>query len=67
MNKMRVVIHTGQGRSWNQIHKQTGIACSTARSICSKMQQCGSVKNELFCGTPPKLSTRDVRKLKKEL
>ena len=64
MNKMRVVILRGQVKSWNQIHKETGIACSTARSKCSKIQQRGSVEDQLSSGRPPKLSTRYVRKLK---
>ena len=61
MNKMRVVILRGHGKLWNQIHKETGIVCPPVRLICLKIQQSGSVENQLSSGRPPKLRTRDVR------
>ena len=59
---MCVVILRGLGIKFI---KKTGIACFTTRSICSNMQQRGSVENQLFSGRPPKLRTREVRKLKR--
>ena len=50
----------------NQIHEETGIACSTAKSICSNIQQGRSVETQLYGGRA-KLSTGNVRKLKRIL
>ena len=39
IEKVRIVILREQGKSWNEIKKETAIASSTARSVCSKMKK----------------------------